>query len=185
MINLNNKLINELVDDNGSKIGGYDGAISQDDMVSSSNSTTDEFVKSTRQGMSRYLYRGFYGENEECDIDVPELEKEIKSKPNKLKETSKMKMKNVLEDIFATKNIDKDIVDKFKNGEIRKNGIPTLDTIKEKNPILVRKVSHLKDIIEKNGLSGDMKAIILNHLLSLDLTDVDGGYKSELKKKLI
>jgi hypothetical protein len=192
MINWINN-INELVDKDGNKIGGSDGGISKDDAIMTTNSTTDDFVRTSRQGMNRYLYRSFYGEdkNGEEGLEIPdEDKKKFKVNPNKkkkndkLKETSREKMSSVLEDIFTKKDFDRDIVDKIKNGEIRKNGIPPLDTIRDSNPILIRKVSVLKDNIEKNNASGEEKAVILNYLLDINLVDIPREYKEELKKKL-
>ena len=42
----------------------------------------------------------------------------------------------------------------------------------------------LKDIIEKNSTSGEEKAVILNHLLGMDISDIPHEYKQELKNKL-
>jgi hypothetical protein len=188
MINFSSKIINEFVDEDGNKIGGDDGAISVDDAVSASDYTTDDFVRTSRQGMSRYLYRSFYGEEEteEEELDVPKSDKKKAKKFKKkgLKETSKQKMRGVLEDIFTKQDFDRDIVDRYKNSGITRNGIPPLDTIRDTNPILIRKVSLLKDIMDKNDATGEEKAVIFNHLLDMNLVDIPREYKEELKKKL-
>jgi hypothetical protein len=201
-----NDIINELVDREGKEIGGMDGAIDSDDAISTSDYTTDEFIRSSRQGMNRYLYRGFYGEDEDSDdLELPKGDKSRwpdgkdddaptpttkgrnatpPSTSKDLEESSKNKMDRVIEDIFTKKQFDTDIVKKFRDNQIRLNGVPPIDTIEDSNPILVRKVNLLKDIIEKNDASGEEKAVILNHLLDIDLTDVPKEYKEELKKKL-
>ena len=80
-------------------------------------------------------------------------------------------------------DFDKEFVEKRKK-DLRLNGIESLESIRETNPILIRKVGTLKDLIEKNSASGEEKAIILNFLLDMDMTDVPQQYKDELKKKI-
>jgi hypothetical protein len=186
-----NKIINELVDADGKKIGGDDGAISSDDAISASDYTTDDFVRTSRQGMSRFLYRGFFGEDDEVEDGEEELElppgdeSRFKKKKSKdLEEAANYKMKNVIEDIFTKKKFDDDMVKSYRDNQIRMNGIPPLDTIRDTNPILIRKVSVLKDIIDKNDATGEEKAVIINHLLDMNLADIPREYKEELKKKL-
>lgn len=105
------------------------------------------------------------------------------AKADKLKSESKNKITSLIEDVFTKKEFDKEFVDKKVN-DLSNKEIPNLEGLRETNPILIRKVSALKDIIEKNNSSGEEIAIILNHLLSLDLKDVPNGYKSILKSKL-
>ncbi len=197
-----NSIIQELVDKEGKKIDGEDGGLSSDDEKTATNSTTDDFVRTSRQGMSRYLYRGFWGEDSEDgeELELPDgdesrwPDEDEKSKKkgkkvfsdskSKLKESGTKKMKGVLEDIFTKKQFDDDIVKNYRDNQIKLNGIPPLDTIRDSNPILIRKVSVLKDNIDKNDATGIEKAIILNHLLDMNLADIPREYKEELKKKL-
>lgn len=203
-------LISELVNKDGSRIKG--GAkIDQDNNMTTSKITTDDFVHMTRQGLSMYNNFGriYYGESDDTNDDVelpPEDKEEIpepkrtkgtrpKRKPNiqkpdtgtpkpiKIKENGKNKMNSLIEDIFTKKDFDKEFVNK-KTKDFTLNGIGDLETIRDTNPILIRKVGALKDIIEKNSTSGEEKAVILNHLLSMDITDIPQEYKQELKKKL-
>lgn len=171
----------ELVDSDGSKIGGMDGGMSPEDEKLTSNSTTDDFVKTSRQGMNRYLYRSFWGEEETDDVEIPDEDKETEEV---LESVGKDKMKGMLEDIFTKKSFDTDIVDRIKNREVTLNGIPPLDTIRDTNPILIRKVSALKDIITKNEATGEEKGVILNFLLDMGTNDIPREYKEEIKKKL-
>ena len=101
----------------------------------------------------------------------------------KLKESGKNKMNSLIEDIYTKKDFDKEFVEKRKK-DLRLNGIESLESIRETNPILIRKVGTLKDLIEKNSASGEEKAVILNFLLDIDMTDVPQQYKEELKKKI-
>lgn len=182
-------LLSELVNKDGSRISGGD-KIDQVNNMSTSKITTDDFINMSRQGVSRYNNYGriYYGENDESNDHV-KLPKEDKKKKNpkkpikKIKESGRQKMNSLVEDIFTKKEFDKEFVD-VKRDDLRLNGIPELDVVRETNPILIRKVGALKDIIEKNSTSGEEKAIILNHLLSMDITDIPYQYKQELKKKL-
>jgi hypothetical protein len=182
--------LNEFIDGGGARIKG-DEPINQANNKTTSNSTTDDFISSTRQnGWSRYTNYGrtsYMGEDDEEDVDLPKKDKK-KRKPkivkNPLKEVSKRKMDSLIEDIFTKKDFDTEFVNK-KQSDIRLNGIQPLDTIKDTNPILIRKVQNLKELIEKNDATGEEKAIILNYLLSIDMTDIPVEYKNELKKKII
>lgn len=104
---------------------------------------------------------------------------------NRLKETSRRKMEEFVEDI-VTKNVSKDVINKVKsNGEIRQNGIPEIDIISDENPVLVRKVKNLIDIVSKNLATGEQKGVILNYLINnIGTTDIPSEYKQEMLKKL-
>tara|TARA_R110000868_G_scaffold115954_2_gene309283 strand:+ start:726 stop:1331 length:606 start_codon:yes stop_codon:yes gene_type:complete len=193
-------ILSELVNKDGSRISGDEKYNQDDSMTTSPTSppvTTDDYVQSTRQGVSKYMFRSFGEEDgSNSDVELPEDEKDgkkskkkSKKKPkNNLKERlkveSKQKMGSIIEDIFTKNSFDKDMVSRYADNQVRMNGIPDLETIRETNPILIRKVAALKDIVEKNNSTGIEKAIILNYLLNLDMTDVPVEYKSELKKKI-
>jgi hypothetical protein len=164
------KQIKELVDKDGTKISGPDGSIDNDDIKSTSNSTTDDFVRTSRQGVSSMLYRRFWGESED------EVVKPVKQ-TNKV---SKEKMKSVLEDIFSKQVFDKDLVMKSINDL---NSLPNIDSLEENHPIIVKKVKLLKEIINSNNLSGDETAIIINFLLD-GVGPLSYDYKNMLKRKL-
>jgi hypothetical protein len=182
-------LISELINKDGTKISG-DERVDQSNNMTTSKYTTDDYVKSKRQGISFYNNWGrrYFGEEEE-HADVEELKEKQKTKNpkkkklKKLEEASKDKMSSLIEDIFTKKDFDREFVGK-KTGDLRLNGIQDLEVIRETNPILIRKVSALKDLIEKNSTSGEEKAIILNHLLGMDISDIPYEYKQELKKRL-
>jgi hypothetical protein len=100
-------------------------------------------------------------------------------------ESSKKKMKNMVEDI-VDKKFPKEVVDKLKKyGDIRKNGVPDIEVISEENPLLVRKVKSLVDIVEKNQATGEQKGVILNFLINnIGTIDIPAEYKQEMLKKL-
>ncbi len=161
------KDLTELVDEKGGKIQGQ-SKIDQSDNATTSVDTTDDHVHKSRQGMSRYMFRRFYGENDQS------------KEPKTTKEISEEKMRKVLEDLISKKNYDSDVIDKVKYT----NGIPDIDTIKEKHTVLVRKVSHFNSLINNDEVSGEDKAILINSILSTNLTDIPSPYKKELIKKI-
>jgi len=205
---MNILLIKELVNKDGSRISG-DEKIDQDNNMTTSKITTDDAVRMQRQGISWYTNFGrvYYNEDDDTNdgVNLPPEDEELKrkkgtkpkrkqkiQKPNigthssknpKLKESGKNKMNSLIEDIFTKKDFDKEFVEKRKK-DLRLNGIESLESIRETNPILIRKVGTLKDLIEKNSASGEEKAVILNFLLDIDMTDVPQQYKEELKKKI-
>jgi hypothetical protein len=104
---------------------------------------------------------------------------------HKISESSKNKMKSMVEDI-VDKKFPKEVVDKIKKyGDINKNGIPDIEVISEENPLLVRKVKNLIDIISKNQATGEQKGVILNFLVNnIDTIDIPSEYKKEIIKKI-
>lgn len=177
------KELSELVDGKGGKITGGKKQ-NQTSNASSSNMTSDGWdeldpetgeVKRTHQGSVSsktqelppfQFYARYYGESKE---------------PKTIQEVAKDKMKNVLEDIISKKKFDADVLSRVKNLD---SGIPEVETIKEENPVLVRKISHIRDLINREEISGEEKAILLNHVLDVDLTDIPPQYKRELVRKL-
>lgn len=196
---MNILLLREFVNKSGGRIGG-DYRIDQVNSMTTSPATppptSTDYRNSTRQGMSRYMYRSFYGEEDQTnDVELPEKDKKKKypkkgkkkidsEEKKKLKESSKFKIDELVEDIFTKKSFDSDIIDKIKSSELRLNAIPTLDVVKETNPILVRKVMALKDILDKSLPNGEELAIILNQILDVDMSKIPNEYKEELKKKI-
>jgi|688.fasta_scaffold50383_2 hypothetical protein len=188
---MNILFLNEFIGKNGAKIRG-DEPINQDDNMTSSKYTTDDRIQMVRQnGWNQYNNYGrvtYLGEDDELEGD--EIKSKPKKKKNKIKknvsldEVSRHKMDSLIEDIFTKKDFDKEFVQKTKS-DLRLNAIPEIDTIRDTNPILIRKVQNLKDLIEKGEATGEEKAIMLNYLLSMDVTDIPVEYKNELKKKIM
>lgn len=195
---MNLPFLKEFIDRYGVKISG-DEPINQSNNMTASDLTNDDKVVTSRQGISRYFNYGriMVGEDDEENVELSPQDKKkikpnLKSKKRKphslkseLKETSKNKMDELIEDVFTKKDFDKDFITKKNISDLRLNAIQPIDTIKESNPILLRKVVILKDLMDKDDITGEEKAIILNHLLSIDMTDIPQQYKEELKKKII
>ena len=135
-----------------------------------------------------YEFDEFYG-NPNWDSKEQYLNTFEKWFPNKekskIEESAKKKMKNMVEDI-VDKKFPKEVVDKIKKyGDVNKNGIPDIEIISEENPLLVRKVKNLIDIITKNQATGEQKGVILNFLVNnIDTIDIPSEYKKEIIKKI-
>ena len=157
--------LDELVDSKGGKLQG-DEHIDQNNKVASSKDTTDDAVhKKAGTQASRYNPRISWMSDEE--------DTSLSGMANK-------KMEKVVEDILSKREFDKDVIDKVKYS----NGIPEVEVLKEILPVLVRKIAHIKTLLDREEVGGDEKAILLNSLLSVDLTDVPSQYKRELVRKL-
>ena len=84
----------------------------------------------------------------------------------------------MVEDL-VTKQITKDVFN------LKKNGIPDIDVVSEENPILVRKLKNLIDIVGLNQATGEQKGVILNFLIdNIGIVDIPTEYKQEIVKKL-
>jgi len=205
--------INELVDKDGVRLGGNNVKLSVDNSVSASNSTIDPMynpedgdqLKNATAQQRQQGYRQFpyslvplparVGSSDPT-IDYMDDEKESykkkvgKSKKTlkvkqRIKEASKVKMEEYVEDIVS-KKFPKEVLNKIKStDDIRRNGVPDVDVISQDNPVLVRKVKSLIDIIEKNQATGEQKGMILNYLINnIGTVDIPTEYKQEMSKKL-
>ena len=98
----------------------------------------------------------------------------------KKRRKTKRKLK---EDVFTKKEFDREFVEK-QISDLTNKEIPNLEALRESNPILIRKVTALRDIIEKNNTSGEEIGVILNFLLDMNLRELPKDYKNILKNKL-
>lgn len=158
--------LEELVDEKGGRLQG-DEHIDQVNRAASSKDTTDDAAhKKAGTQASRYNPRISWMSDEDENTSLEDI--------------GKKKMKGVVEDILSKRKFDKDVIDKVKYS----NGIPEVDVLKETLPVLVRKIAHIKTLLDRDEVGGDEKAVLLNSLLSVDLTDVPSQYKRELARKL-
>ena len=68
---------------------------------------------------------------------------------------------------------------------LKKNEIPDIDVVAEENPILVRKLKNLIDIVSLNQATGEQKGVILNFLVTnIDTVNIPVEYKKEIIKNL-
>ena len=158
----NNQMgLDELVNEKGGKLHG-DEHVDQSGTAASSKDTTDDHVRKTRQGVP--MFRRYYSEGKDKTLD----------------EVAKDKMKKVVEDILTKKKYDKDVIDKVKHS----GNIPDISMLKDDHPVLVRKISHIKTLLDRDEVGGDEKAILLNALLSSNMSEIPNQYKRELARKL-
>jgi hypothetical protein len=197
MINWIKININELVNKDGTRIGSNNVKLSRDDSKSASNSTSDpiydpETGKQLKNAVSQQRQNGYRGWKATMLLPMPQAisymsdeDKKIEKNKEKVKKSSKKKMGEMVEDI-VNKKFSKEVLDKVKiNGDINKNGVPDIEIISDENPLLVRKVKNLIDIISKNQATGEQKGVILNYLINnIGSTDIPMEYKSEILKKL-
>lgn len=201
--------IQELVNLDGTRIGNDNVKLSVDNSKSASNSTNDPMydpengdqlknavVQQRQQGYRKNPFAllpltttpGGYGSAPTSYMSDTKKKTSKNSKKDvkkSLEETAKQKMEEYVEDIVG-KNFSKDVLTKIrKDGEIRQNGIPNIDVIGEENPVLVRKVKNLIDIISKNQATGEQKGVILNYLINnIGIVDIPSEYKQEMLKKV-
>ena len=102
---------------------------------------------------------------------------------------SESQMKELVDEMFLSKKDDKGIVKKMKEQDIIKDKttIPDVNELKKtyEKPMVVRKLNHLLDLINKEGIEGEQLAIILNHLIdSIDIRTMDDTYKEILGDKI-
>jgi hypothetical protein len=198
MINWIKININELVNKDGTRIGSNNVQIGQNNSKSASNSTSDpmydpEDGDQLKNAVSQQRQNGYRGWKATMLLPMPQAisymsdedEKTGKKSKEKIKKSSKKKMGEMVEDI-VNKKFSKEVLDKVKiNGDINKNGVPDIEIISDENPLLVRKVKNLIDIISKNQATGEQKGMILNYLINnIGSTDIPMEYKSEMLKKL-
>lgn len=202
MINWGKININELVNKDGTRIGSNNVQIGQNNSKSASNSTSDpiydpETGKQLRNAVSQQRQNGQRGRNAGYLLRIPATsvgssdgmsymsDKDKDKNKEKVKKSSKKKMTKMVEDI-VNKKFSKEVLNKVKtNGDINKNGVPDIEIISDENPLLVRKVKNLIDIISKNQATGEQKGVILNYLINnIGSTDIPMEYKNEMLKKL-
>lgn len=205
-----------------------------------SKSTTDDYITTSRQGMSRaMMYRGFYGENVEPEIPkVKEKTKQtLKNKNQEIQEVDKtvealgsiyaqstdpidfenkaklvgytpdeievrqekffrktsddqkkthnpkipLEEIDIVEDVLTKKQSHSDIVTKTQNQQISNEySIPYYDQLKQKNPLLARKLLYLIDmVIRENVDENDKSALIwqfLNGIGANNINQTDKNY---------
>lgn len=98
-------------------------------------------------------------------------------------------MKNLVDEIFLKKKDERGIVKKTNEQDILadKISIPDVSELKKtyEKPMVLRKLNHLIDLIEKEEIKGDQLAIIINHLLDkVEINSLDDSLKEILGDKI-
>lgn len=160
--------MDEFVDADGSFIKGDYNPNKRETFVGINRpETSREFAMYTAQG-PRYYYTPHYGA----------------SKVYTRESIAENKMKGMIEDIVKGKYNDYDVVDK---NDINTNEIPDISLLKTQyeKPIIARKAKYLADMMEREGITGEEIAIVINHLLSIvEIEKIPANYKKILINKL-
>lgn len=167
--------VDELVDPDGTFIGGDKTYNTTSQSRTAPQQTTDKYAKTAKQKMP-WLYgymgspyshgqRGSIGEEDTVD----EAEK---------------KMTKMVEDILTKKTPKKDMVNRKSNNDINRNNIPDLEYLAEKlnKQDIVSNVQSLMAAINSNKLSSEEKAIVINYIIqNIGTNDIEYDYKKILK----
>jgi hypothetical protein len=165
--------LDEFIDDNGSFISGDYNPNKRETFVGINRpETSREFAMFTAQG-PRYYYTPHYGA----------------SKIYTRESIAENKMKSMIEDLVKNKTSDYDVMSKdISQNDMSTNIIPDLSTLKSEyqKPIISRKAKYLGDMMEREGVSGEEIAIVINHLLStIDVEKIPSNYKKILINKIL
>jgi len=182
--------INELVDNNATLIGRNDNYRMGPNYIKSKK-TTDDFVRSATQGPEAYFIYGgpYYGINYTYTVSENEvLEDDDDDKKRFVDEGQMDEMKDLVDEIIRTKKEIPGIVKKNNERDLmRDTKIPNITILKKtyEKPMVVRKINHLLDLIQKEGLNGTEIAIVLNHLVdSLNIGQLKDEYKEIIGDKI-
>lgn len=237
--------LEELVDENGGLIDGNKRSdiSSHGSKEIGSNSTTDDFVNNTRQGVSRWFsYRRFYGEGQEDSLmkttpiagigslnqsELEEVDKtaeplggiykdstspldferkakkqgysdeEIEKRQQKLfRKTSEQEVESGNKKIPLEEDseVNEDIITSKKSRGLINRGdkefplgfkVPFYSETKNKNPLVVRKLIYLINMVKKENLTPEDKAAVLYQFIKgIDASDLPEDYKNYLTKTL-
>ena len=143
--------------------------------------TSSEFAQQTAQG-PRYAWNTQYGNNRTNRNSIAESKMKeliVNILDNSNENIAENKMKKMIEDFMGKRSDDYDIVDK--NIEI-----PGLDKLKYdfSKPIIARKTKNLVEMMDREGVSGEELAIVLNQILSIQNVDIPLNYKNTLISKI-
>ena len=167
---LKSKGVDELIDKDGSFIKGDWNPNRREIFVGKNRpETSREFAQFTAQG-PRYYYTPHYGA----------------SRVYTRESIAENKMKSMIEDMVTNQYFDNDITNKIGDDFITTE-IPLLGHLKSEHqrPIIARKTKYLGDMMEREGVTGEEIAIVINHLLStIDISKIPSEYKKILINKL-
>ena len=99
------------------------------------------------------------------------------------------KMKGLVDEMFLSKKDDKGIVKKTNEQDLVGDEIEIADISELKKtfekPMVIRKLNHLLDLIEREELNGEEMAIVLNHLLkNIPVEQISDKHKEILGDKI-
>ena len=168
------ELVDELVDPDGSIIGGDNSYETTSQIKTAPQQTTDKFAATATQG-HRWPYGsmgGAYSHGARGGAYVGE---------------ASIKMEKMVEDILTQKLSQKGIVNKQNVNDINRNQIPDLEELSTKfnKQSISSNIQTLISNIKSESLTGEEKAIIINYIInSIGTDNIDGDYKKILKSTI-
>ena len=171
----NSTEIEELIDVDGSPIGGDETNTNDSEIKVPSHVTTDRF-KSGAIGPRSY-YNTYGG--------TPYSRGSSLGEDEEVGDVAKNKMKKMVEDVLSQQNQSNDFVNKTDNSDVNRNGIPDLEDFAKQKPMIDRELKSFISKIARIQLTGEEKGIILNHIIqNMNTTDIPRDYKQILSKTL-
>lgn len=99
------------------------------------------------------------------------------------------KLKNLVDEMFFSKKDEKGIVKRANEQDLVGDTVEIADISELKKtfekPMVIRKLNHLLNLIEKEELTGEELAIVINHLLkNVKISEIDDKHKEILGDKI-
>ncbi len=168
--------LDELVDADGSPIEGDFNPVSNSQIQTAPQQTTDDFASSSIQP-NRY-FNGYGGTAYSRGEHI-----KLESERDKIAEE---KMKKIIEDL-TNKSNDLEMVKRYKDTDVNRNKIPDLEELSTtyQKPIVAKKAQELLKTFEMNQLTGEEIGIVINFLLTnVNLADIPVDYKNLLRRTI-
>lgn len=168
------KELSELVDADGSPIEGDRNPVSNSEIETAPQATSDDYETTAIQPNN--YYRNF-GSTPYSRGHIVQAETEI----DKIAEA---KMKKIIEDL-TNKSDDRDMVKRFNNTDVNRNSIPDIEELATNlnKPIVAKKAQELLKTFNMNRVNGEEIGIVLNYILTnIDINDIPNDYKTILKQ---
>lgn len=184
---INESEVNELVDADGSPIGGgrtvtnnseiETGPVyppkNDDSGYEKGVSTTTDRAARYRQPRNWFSNLGYGG--------TPYSHGERGAIPIMAEDDNNIKQ--MVEDILNKKSNDNEVVRRYVDTDVNQNNIPDLQDLS--NPAASNKTKEFLDVIKNNNLNGEQIAIMLNYIFTnLDVSKIPQNYKRLLLKKI-
>lgn len=181
--------INELVDDEGAKISGDEkynkgvdvktGPINMPGDTKGIAPTTDDHKSAAVQPRNWWWSLSYgYGQGS-GKSPTPS------GAFNESDDIGEQRVRKMVEDILSKKSSDKEMVNKRKSSDIKRNEIPDIKDLSDTNIIVVGKIKDLIESIKSLNMSGEEISIVLNYFLKNIKTDgIPSDYKNIIRKEI-
>lgn len=179
--------LDELVDGDGTFIGGDKSYETTSQISTAPAQTMDKFVTTARQRYRwPYVYGGTPYSSGNRIAGMEDFDDNINGDDEMLDEAT-LRAQKMVEDIIQKQKQQKGFVSKNNITDINRNKIPDIDELStrfNKHNISSNLQSLIKGI-NSESLSGEEKAIILSYLISnIGMNDIEPDYKNILKSKI-